>query len=264
MINRNFSTLPSLPVRVIARLDVKKPNVVKGINLEGLRIVGDPGVLAKKYQQQGVDELIFIDSVASLYKRNTVFEVIENVAKRLRVPFTVGGGINSIEGVSTLLNKGADKVLINTAAVNNPKLIQEAAKIFGSQCLVISIEAKYNKKANKWIAYTDNGRENTNIDVFKWAQEVEALGAGEIFITSIDNDGMQNGFDIDLCRQIIDLTKLPVIVSGGGGCLDDVLEVVRSCSPSGVALGSLLHYGKTDVGQVKTFLSSHTVNVRPV
>jgi len=264
MINRDISTLPPLPVRVIARLDVKKPNVVKGINLEGLRIVGDPETLAENYQNQGVDELVFIDSVASLYKRNTVFEVIENVAKRLRIPFTVGGGIDSIEGISTLLNKGADKVLINTAAVNNPDLIKEAAKVFGSQCLVISIEAKYNKNTNKWIAYTDNGRENTGIDVFKWVREVEALGAGEIFITSVDNDGMQKGFDIDLCRKVLGLTKLPVIVSGGAGCLDDILEVVRSCSTSGVALGSLLHYKKTNMKQIKSFLSSHSVNVRPV
>lgn len=256
-------SLPPLPVRIISRLDVKKPNVVKGINLEGLRIIGSPEELALKYQQQGADELVFIDCVASLYQRNTVFDVIENVAERLRIPFTVGGGIDSVDSMSTLLYKGADKVLMNTAAVKNPELIEEAARKFGSQCVVISIEAKLDSRAGKWLVYIDNGRENTGIDVCEWIQEIEKLAAGEIFLTSVDRDGMQKGFDLDLCRSVMELVRIPVVVSGGAGTTEHVVEVVKSCRPGGVALGALFHYKKATVGQVKTALADQGVAVRP-
>ena len=255
--------LPSLPLRIIARLDVKKPNVVKGIHLEGLRIIGSPEQLAIKYQDQGIDELIFIDSVASLYQRNTVFDVIENVAENLRIPFTVGGGVKTIEHINKLLYKGADKVLMNTGAIMHPEIVEQAARNFGSQCVVVSIEAK-KVSQGKWIAYTDNGRENTGLDVIEWVKKVEQLGAGEIFLTSIDQDGTQKGFDINLCTKVTNMVNLPVILSGGAGVKQHIIEVLKSCDSDGIAIGSMLHYNKNTVGEIKNFLSANDISVRPV
>lgn len=255
--------LSPLPIRIISRLDVKKPNVVKGIHLEGLRIVGAPDQLAVRYQEQGVDEMVFIDCVASLYQRNTVFDVIEGVAERLRIPFTVGGGIKSIDEITHLLYRGADKVLLNTAAVNDPKLITDAALKFGSQCVVVSVEAK-GKASGGWVAYVDNGRENTGLDVIDWVKRAEELGAGEIFLTSIDRDGMRKGFDIPLCSSVINSVNIPVIVSGGAGKPEDVKEVIDACCPSGVALGSAIHYGQFSVSDVKDYLEEERIPVRNI
>lgn len=253
----------ALPTRIIARLDVKKPNVVKGIHLEGLRIVGSPGELVGKYQSEGIDELVFIDSVASLYQRNTVFDVISDVAERIRIPFTVGGGIKSIDDISKLLYCGADKVLINTGAVENPSLLTKAANKFGSQCVVLSIEAKKVSDDN-WVVYVDNGRENTQLDVIDWVEKVEELGVGEIFLTSIDKDGTRSGFDIELCRKVIESCKMPVVVSGGAGELVHIEEVIVNCNPSGIGLGAMLHYEIYNIDKIKGYLQSKGIFVRPV
>lgn len=251
----------SLPIRVVARLDVKKPHVVKGIHLEGLRIVGAPTKLAASYQKQGIDELVFIDCVASLYQRNTVFDVIEDVAEQIRIPFTVGGGVKDIKDFDTLLSKGADKVLINTWAIREMKIVSEAAARFGSQCVVVSIEAK-KVSADNWLVYIDNGRENTGIDVLAWVRQAEELGAGEIFVTSIDQDGVRKGYDIALCQHIRDIVRIPVVISGGAGRIRDIETLMKNTRPSGIALASALHFDMINVTKLKQRLHALGYTVR--
>jgi cyclase len=239
--------------RIIARLDVKNDFVIKGIHLEGLRKVGNPNELAKKYYLQGIDELLFIDAVAAYYDRNSLTEIIKQTCKDVFAPITVGGGIRTITDIQLALNAGADKVAINTMAVKSPKFIKEASEFFGSQCIVSSIEAK--KNGNKWEVYTDNGREPSGIDVFEWVQEVEMLGAGEILVTSIDQEGTKKGFDIELNATISKLVNIPVISSGGAGSALDVADVLLNSDIDAVSIASLFHYEILTVENLKKYLS---------
>lgn len=249
-------------LRVIARIDVKNDFVIKGIHLEGLRKIGDPNEIAKKYFDQGIDEIVFMDAVAAYYDRNSLTEIIQKACRDVFVPITVGGGIRKIEDIQTALNAGADKIAINTKAVNNPKFISEASKIFGSQCIVSSIEAKKISEA-KWEVYTDNGREPSGKDVVEWVKELEQLGAGEIMITSIDNEGTKRGFDIDLNRLVAKSVNIPVISSGGAGSSNDIINLVQNTNVSAVALASLIHYEIESIENVKKNIINKTkINVR--
>lgn len=228
-------------IRIIPRLDIKGPNLVKGIHLEGLRVLGKPADFAKFYYKQGADELLFIDVVASLYNRNNLHEIITETAKKIFIPITVGGGIRSVSDIKNLLRAGADKVCLNTAAINNPNLIREASKIFGSSTIVISIEAIKESNGN-YLAYTDNGREYTGIDVFEWAKKVEELGAGELVITSVDLEGTGKGFDIDLITKITSIVNIPVVAHGGVGKKEHALNLIKHADVSGLMIASLFHY----------------------
>lgn len=251
--------METLARRVIARLDIKGPNLVKGIHLEGLRVIGDPAEHAVRYYEQGVDELIYIDIVASLYERNNLVDVVERTASKIFVPLTVGGGIRKLEDITTLLRAGADKVAINTAAVRRPELISEAARMFGSQCIVASIEAK--KKPGGWEVFTDNGREHTSLDVVDWAKRLVELGAGEVLVTSVDMEGTRRGFDLELVRALAPKLPVPVLACGGGGKIDDVAEAFRA-GADGVAVAALFQYKMETVGSLKAGLRSRGIEVR--
>jgi cyclase len=229
-------------IRVIPRLDIKGPNLVKGIHLEGLRVLGKPEHFAKYYYSQGADELIFMDVVASLYERNSLHDIISNTAKEIFIPLTVGGGLRTIEDIRNVLRAGADKVSINTAAIKNPNIITEAALKFGSSTIVVAIEAIKEYKSDQYLAYTDNGREYTGIDIFEWAQQVEELGAGELVITSVDREGTGEGMDIAMINKISKLVDIPVIAHGGVGKKEDVKELFFNTEAKAISLASLLHY----------------------
>lgn len=228
-------------VRIIPKLDIKGPNLVKGIHLEGLRVLGKPSDFAKYYYEQGADELMFMDVVASLYERNSLHDIISETAKSIFIPITVGGGIRSLKDIKSMLRIGADKVSINTAAIRRPHFIKEASEEFGSSTIVISIEA-IKSKDGKYYAFIDNGREFTGIEVIEWAKEVERLGAGEIVITSVDREGTGKGVDIQLTKEILDAVSLPVIAHGGIGSMKDVKDLFKSGFIDSLAIGSALHY----------------------
>lgn len=247
--------------RVIARLDVKGPNLVKGIRLEGLRVIGDPHEHAVRYADQGADELLYVDIVASLYGRNSLVDVVERTARDIFVPIAVGGGVRTVDDIRTLLRAGADKVSINTAAVRDPDFVSRAARTFGSQCVIVSIEAK-KRPDGSWEAYTDNGRERTGLDAVAWARRVTELGAGEILLTSVDREGTQKGFDLDLIGRIAPNVPIPVIASGGAGSEADVVAVVRDARADAVAVASILHYGRASIASVKRRLAEGGVGVR--
>jgi len=230
-----------LSTRIIPRLDIKGPNLVKGIHLEGLRVLGKPEDFAKYYYESGADELYFQDIVASLYDRNSLQDIISRTANELFIPLTVGGGIRSIADIRNILKSGADKVAINTAAIKNPNIIQEAALKFGSSTIVVSIEAIRDLNGS-YFAYYDNGREFSGIDVFEWALKVEELGAGELIITSVDNEGTGNGFDIELVKKLMELVSIPVIAHGGCGHEKHLLDLIQETSVDAVAISSILHY----------------------
>ena len=229
------------PIRIIPRLDIKGPNVVKGIHLEGLRVIGRPDEMARYYYQEGADELFFMDVVASLYERNSLTSIIKRTAEEIFIPLTVGGGLRSIADMSRVLHAGADKVCINTAAIKNPNFIREAAHSFGSSTIVVGIEA-IKQENRKWLAYTDNGREFTGIDVVDWAKKVEELGAGEIVITSVDREGTGEGFDIELVSQLSSNVSIPIIAHGGAGKHEHVAMMIKESQADAVALASILHY----------------------
>ena len=246
--------------RIIVKLDVKPPYVVKPVHFEGLRKIGLPVDLAKKYYNQGADEVMYIDIVASLYQREILFDEIEKTANELFIPFGVGGGIKTIEDISRLFHSGADKVVINTYAVQeNSEIINQAAQIFGNQALVVNIEAK---KWDDWYeCYTDCGRIRSGKNVIEWAKEVEIRGAGEIFLQCVDTDGRQRGFDIELATQVVDSVNIPVVVASGAGKLEDIKELIEYAKPSGVAISSLLHYDKYTIKDVKEYLRSNGIEV---
>ena len=249
-----------MTVRIIAKLDVKPPYVVKPVHFEGLRKMGLPSQMAKKYYDQGADEVMYIDIVSSLYQRDIIFEEIEKTANELFIPFSVGGAIRSIDDISKLFHIGADKVAINTYAVQkDPTLINKAAEIFGNQAIVINIEAK--RIDNHWECYTDCGRVQSGKDVLEWAIEVERRGAGEILIQSVDKDGRNRGFDLELSKKIVDSVDIPVVVASGAGSLKDIKEVIEYAQPSGVAIASLLHYSKVTVGDIKKYLKANNIKV---
>jgi cyclase len=228
-------------IRIIPRLDIKGPNVVKGIHLEGLRVMGSPSELAKYYYETGADELMFMDVVASLYERNSLHDIISETAKSIFIPLTVGGGLRNLEDIKSVLRAGADKVCLNTAAIKNPNIIKEAAQRFGSSTIVIAIEA-IKESSQKYLAYTDNGREYTGVDVLEWSKQVEELGAGEIVITSVDREGTGHGYDIDLVKMISNNVSIPVIAHGGAGNKEDISFVINQGGADAVAVSSILHY----------------------
>jgi cyclase len=237
-------------VRLIARLDIKAPNLIKGIHLDGLRVIGDPNVYARRYYEQGADELIYMDIVASLYERNSLTDIVEKATRNVFVPLTVGGGVRSVEDARKLLASGADKVGINTAAARRPALISEIAQRFGSQAVVLSIEAK-RSGPGRWEAYTDNGREHTGLDVVTWAKRATELGAGEILLTSVDQEGTRKGFDVALVRAVTDVVSIPVIASGGMGSVDHLMEVIRDGRADAVAMADILHYNRSTLDAVR-------------
>ena len=241
--------------RIIAKLDVKPPHVVKPVHFEGLRKMGDPSEMAKKYYDQGADELFYIDIVSSLYQREILFNEIEKVANKLFIPFAAGGGVKSIDDFSKMFHMGADKVVINTYAIQeNPNIIDQAAKIFGSQAVVVNIEAK--KWKDYWECYTDCGRIQSQKSVSDWVSEVEQRGAGEILLQSVDMDGRRRGFDIELASKIVDLVNIPVVVSSGAGSLEDIKTLIEVASPSGVVIASLLHYEQATILEIKEYLNN--------
>lgn len=248
-------------IRVIARLDIKGPNLVKGIQFEGLRKMGNPNEFAKEYYRQGIDEILYIDTVASLYNRNNLQDIIRETTENVFVPITVGGGIRNIEDVKEILRLGADKVAINTAAVKKPLLITEVAEVFGSQCLVLSIQAK-KIEDKKWEVYYDNGREKTGIDVLEWALKGVTLGAGEILLTSVDMEGTKNGFDCELVREVSNAVPIPVIAGGGCGQADDFVRVIYEGMADAVAIASIFHYNKITIAELKDYAFSKGINVR--
>jgi len=248
-------------IRLISRLDIKGSYLIKGIHLEGLKKIGNPNVFAKKYYKDGIDEILYIDVVASLYGRNNLEEIIKSTVKDVYVPITVGGGIRSIEDVRQILKCGAEKVAINTAVTKNPSLIRQIIKRFGSQSIVVSIEAK--KIANsKWEVYTENGREKTGIDVLDWARKVDDLGAGEILLTSIDNEGTLKGFDNNLIDVISKNVSIPVIASGGMGNIDHAVSVIKDANADAIAIANVLHYGELSVTEIRDKLIEKDINVR--
>jgi cyclase len=248
-------------LRLIARLDIKGPNLIKSIHLEGLRVIGAPGDHALRYYRQGVDELIYMDCVASLYGRNHLADIVSAAARDIFVPMTVGGGIRSVDDAMQLLRAGADKVAVNTAAVGNPPLITEIARHFGSQCMVLSIEAK-QVGPQYWEVYTDSGRERTGLDVVEWAKRGVALGAGEVLLTSVDREGTRKGYDIELVRAVAAVVSVPVIASGGMGKPEDLLEVVRVGGADAVAMADILHYGRAGIGEIRAFAKASGLQVR--
>lgn len=238
------------PLRLIARLDIKGSNLIKGIQLEGLRVVGDPHDFALRYYRGGIDELIYMDVVASLYGRNNLTDVLERTACNVFIPITAGGGVRSPADVEALLKSGADKVAVNTAAITTPNLIREIAREFGSQCMVLSIEAKADGPG-QWQAYTDNGREKTGIDVLEWAKRAVDLGAGEILLTSVDKEGTQTGFDVELVQAVATTVSVPVIASGGMGTLEHLKDVVIDGKADAVAMAHILHYDLFSLSQIR-------------
>lgn len=248
-------------VRLIARLDVKNTNLIKGIQLEGLRKIGDPNAFARKYYEQGIDEIIYMDIVASLYERSNMLNIVRRTTKDVFIPITVGGGIRSVEDVREVLRAGADKVGVNTAAIKRPELISEISQRFGSQCMVLSIEAKKIGEG-RWKAYYDNGREKTGMDVVKWAKQGFQLGAGEILLTSVDMEGTGKGFDCDLVREVSTAVPIPVIASGGMGNCADLEKVILEGSADAVALAGVLHYGKMTVADIRRDMLRRGINVR--
>lgn len=247
--------------RLIARLDIKGPNLIKGIHLEGLRVIGQPNEYAKRYYEQGADELIYIDCVASLYGRNSLGEIVQNAAQDVFIPITVGGGIRSIDDAMHILRCGADKVAINTAAVANPSLITDIARRFGSQCMVLSIEAK-RVGPDRWEAYTDNGREDTGLDVIEWVKRGVALGAGEVLLTSVDQEGTRKGFDVALVRAVTGEVSVPVIASGGMGTPEHMVEVVETGGADAVAMADMLHYRTATIGGIRAAARNAGLHVR--
>lgn len=247
-------------MRIIGRLDIKNENLIKSINLEGLRVIGDPNKFAKKYYTDGADELIFMDLVASLYNRNSLHDIIKNVSKDVFIPITVCGAIRSIDDALKIFDSGADKIAINTAAVKYPNLINLLAKRFGSQAIVISIEAK--KKINSWEVYIESGREQTNVSVQNWVKEATDRGCGEILITSIDQEGTGRGFDTELLTTVTKNTSVPVIASGGFGDLKDVKAGFVDSKVDAIAVADAIHHNKISLRQIRKKALSLGLNVR--
>ncbi|AHF79909.1 imidazole glycerol phosphate synthase subunit HisF [Thermococcus paralvinellae] len=248
-----------LAKRIIAALDIKEGRVVKGIKFKNIRDAGDPIELAKRYEEEGIDEIVFLDITASFEKRRILFDLVKRIAEEIYVPFTVGGGIKSVEEIREIIKSGADKVFLNTAAVDNPELVREAAKVVGSANLVIAIDAKWNGKY--WEVYTHGGRKARGIDAIEWAKEVEKLGAGEILLTSMDTDGTQQGFDIPLTKAIVEAVDIPVIASGGAGSPEHFYEAFKIGAEAALA-ASIFHYGKYTVRELKEYLAKKGVPIR--
>lgn len=251
-----------LTKRIIPCLDVDKGRVVKGVQFVNLKDAGDPVELADFYNREGADELVFLDITASAEARKTMIDVARRTAERVFIPFTVGGGIKTIEEIKEILRAGADKVSLNTAAVKEPQLVTEGAKKFGSQCIVVAIDAK--RVNHSWEVYIHGGRTPTGLDAVEWARKVEKLGAGEILLTSMDRDGSQEGYDLELTKAITSAVNIPVIASGGAGNLEHFYEVLTEANADAALAASLFHYGTLRIIEVKEYLSQKGVPVRPV
>ncbi|MCX8085516.1 MAG: imidazole glycerol phosphate synthase subunit HisF [Rhodocyclaceae bacterium] len=250
-----------LAKRIIPCLDVNAGRVVKGVNFVALRDAGDPVEIARRYDEQGADEITFLDITASSDQRDIILHIVEAVASQVFIPLTVGGGVRKVEDVRRLLNAGADKVSINTAAVQNPQLVAEAAAKVGSQCIVVAIDAK-ETAPGKWEVFTHGGRNNTHLDAIEWAKQVTALGAGELLLTSMDRDGTKNGFDLRLTRAVADAVPIPVIASGGVGNLQHLADGVTIGRADAVLAASIFHYGEYTVRQAKEFMRAQGIEVR--
>ena len=246
--------------RVIARLDIKRERLIKGVHLEGLRVIGDPNTFAQKYYNDGADEIFYIDSVASLYGRNNLSEIVEKTAENVFVPITVGGGIRSKSDVVKLLHSGADKVAINTAAVEDPRLILDLAMKFGSQCIVLSIQA-LRCEGGGWAVFTSNGRERTKLDLLDWVRQAIDLGAGEILLTSIDFEGTNKGYDLELLDFMSREFSVPIIISGGLGKPSDAVDALKKGADA-IAVADVLHYGKFTIADLKDHIASKNFDVR--
>jgi cyclase len=249
-----------LAKRIIPCLDVDKGRVVKGVKFQNLRDAGDPVEVAKGYEEQSADELVFLDITASAEERKIMIEVVQRVAETIFIPFTVGGGVSSLEDIRRLLSAGADKVSINTAAVKNPQLIYESAKRFGSQCIVVAIDAKRSERG--WEVYIHGGRTPTGLDAVEWAKRVESLGAGEILLTSMDADGTKKGYDIELCRTVASAVSIPVIASGGAGTMEHFYEVFTQTNVDAALAASLFHFREVSIPELKAYLKNKGVHVR--
>lgn len=242
--------------RLVARLDVKGPNVIKGVQFEGLRVMGNPAQLAERYYQGGAQELLFIDTVASLYGRNNLASLVEETVKNVFIPLTVGGGIQSVEHARGLLSAGADKVALNTPAIKRPGLLRELAEEFGSQCVVLSIQAK--RRSEGWEALTEAGREHSGRDVFDWLEEATECGAGEVLITSVDKDGTRTGFDVDLLQKASNVSRIPIVASGGYGNLKHLRDLFEVARPEGIAIGTAAHAGAQSFRELRELLGRGT------
>lgn len=255
----------NLAKRIIPCLDIDKGRVVKGVNFLNIRDAGDPVEVARRYDAQGADELVFLDITASVEARETLFDVVEQVARQVFIPLTVGGGVRETPDVRRLLRAGADKVAINTAAVHRPEFVREAADRFGSQCIVAAIDAKRAKKRKspmKWEVFTHGGRKGTGLDVIEWAETLVALGAGEILLTSMDRDGTREGFDLELTAAVSDAVDVPVIASGGVGTLDHLYTGLSEGKADAVLAASIFHFGEYSVNEAKRYLQERQVSVR--
>tara|TARA_Y100001968_G_scaffold229193_1_gene211968 strand:+ start:258 stop:1031 length:774 start_codon:yes stop_codon:yes gene_type:complete len=252
-------------LRLIPCLDVAEGRVVKGVNFVGLRDAGDPVELACRYSKAGADELVFLDIAATHENRTTLVDLVKRTAEEVTIPFTVGGGINSIEGIIDLLRAGADKISLNSSAVRKPDLISQGAKHFGSQCIVVAIDARRNNENRfGWDVYVNGGRKKTSLDAIDWAKNVVKLGAGEILLTSMDGDGTKNGYDLELTRAVSEAVSVPVIASGGAGCLKDIEEAFTKGKASAALLASLLHDSVLTVQEIKSYLLEKNLCIRPI
>lgn len=246
--------------RIIPCLDIKDGRTVKGINFENIKDAGDPVELAIEYAKQGADELVFLDITATNEKRKTLSELVTRIAKHINIPFTVGGGISSVEDVSILLNSGADKISVNTSAVKNPQLIKDLANQFGSQCVVLAIDTKFED--NDWFVYLNGGRVKTDLKTMDWAKQAVALGAGEILLTSMNNDGTKNGFAIDITKQISEAVNVPVIASGGAGNMQHFKNIFKNGKADAALAASVFHYKEIGIPELKTYLKENNIEIR--
>jgi len=253
-----------LTKRIVPCLDVHNGRVVKGVNFVDLKDAGDPVEIGKAYSESGADELVFLDITATSDRRETVVDLVRKVAKEVFIPFTVGGGIRTVEDMKAVLREGADKVSINSAAIDRPELIQEGAAIFGRQCVVLAVDAKRRADGSGWNVYKAGGRIDTGLDVLEWIEKGVALGVGEILLTSMDGDGTKAGYDLELTKAVVDLVDVPVIASGGAGSEQDFLDVFQVAGADAALAASLFHYKELEIGHLKQFLSKQNVSIREV
>lgn len=251
-----------LKKRIIPCLDIKDGKVVKGIHFNGLKEVGDPVELARCYDEQGADEIVFLDITATYENRDTMYALVEEAAGSLSIPLAIGGGVRHLDDFRKVLLCGADKISINSAAIREPELINQAAQEFGSQCVVVAIDAKKNPQTNRFEVYIKGGRENTGIDLVAWAKECQQRGAGEILLTSMDKDGTQSGYDIEMLQAVCAATSIPVIASGGCGSIDDIIDVFKKTDCDAALVASLFHYGVSTISEVKERLKENNIPVR--
>ncbi len=248
--------------RIIPCLDVKDGRVVKGIRFVNLKDAGDPVEIASFYSREGADEIVFLDITASFEKRKIILEVVEKTAECIFIPLTVGGGIRKMEDIKDLLKSGADKVSLNTSAVENPSLIQQASQMFGSQCIIVAVDVKRDRQSSNWEVFIYGGRKPTGLDVFEWVKKVEQLGAGEILLTSMDADGTKEGYDIELTSRVSKMVNIPVIASGGAGNLDHIYDVLTRGEADAALAASIFHYGEYSIQELKEYLKKKGIAVR--